>query len=407
MSAIEILNSRSWITIQGLRLRQAGNSGYGILAISRAEAGALQRGIRVIGNEFRYAGLKAIQMSSAADTIEISGNTFIDCACVFYPVSCCPYRSQGNVTFSNNEMYHTANVSVRTDHPTMGETVPFISSEGEVFAIGTLGGINNFKIENNYIHDWKGEGIFCYLSGLGTSAVFMADLVIANNRVFLDASEPDVYAQGGIQVGGGTSDKFTNRCPRTKIYNNIIANCRKNTNPDPAFDWVANWSAALRFKYDKPTDPDDTAQIYNNTIYNSYIGVFLVVSSSTFNAGMNFRNNIIASPSDSGYFIWHGNDADQSGVALDYNCYHGTGLWKWDGSATNITSIANWRTATGGDDTNSVTGDPQFTDAAAYDFTIGASSSCLNTGTDTGLTYDFANNPRPVGAYDIGAYERQ
>ena len=123
-------------------------------------------------------------------------------------------------------------------------------------------------------------------------------------------------------------------------------------------------------------------------------------------ASGSYLNNIISTPSDSGYFVYMLNEAGNgSGLTMDYNCYHGTGLWKFDGQSTNQTSLGAWQTASG-KDTYSTAGDPLFTDPPS-DMSLQTGSSCINTGTDTGLTDDFLGNPRPVGAYDIGANEKQ
>jgi parallel beta-helix repeat protein len=56
---------------------------------------------------------------------------------------------------------------------------------------------------------------------------------------------------------------------------------------------------------------------------------------------------------------------------------------------------------------NLTTSDPQFVNAAAFDFHLQSSSSAINAGiTLTEVTADFAGATRPQGtAYDIGAYE--
>ncbi|MCA9437679.1 MAG: hypothetical protein KC978_17980, partial [Candidatus Omnitrophica bacterium] len=39
------------------------------------------------------------------------------------------------------------------------------------------------------------------------------------------------------------------------------------------------------------------------------------------------------------------------------------------------------------------------------DYRLMRGSPCIEAGTDTGLTEDFDGNPRPVGDYDMGAFE--
>ncbi len=52
-----------------------------------------------------------------------------------------------------------------------------------------------------------------------------------------------------------------------------------------------------------------------------------------------------------------------------------------------------------------ITGDPKFVDQGNGDYRLLRSSPCIESGTDTGLTTDFDGNPRPIGDYDMGAFE--
>lgn len=49
--------------------------------------------------------------------------------------------------------------------------------------------------------------------------------------------------------------------------------------------------------------------------------------------------------------------------------------------------------------------DPRFVDPANGDYRLQRGSPCIESGTDTGLTHDFDGNFRPVGDYDMGAFE--
>ena len=49
--------------------------------------------------------------------------------------------------------------------------------------------------------------------------------------------------------------------------------------------------------------------------------------------------------------------------------------------------------------------DPKFVDFENGDYHLLRSSPCIDSGTDTGLTSDFDGNPRPIGDYDMGAFE--
>ena len=55
---------------------------------------------------------------------------------------------------------------------------------------------------------------------------------------------------------------------------------------------------------------------------------------------------------------------------------------------------------------SSVSADPEFVSASAYDFHVQANSPVIDQGKTTSATTDTEGNPRPTGAaFDIGAYE--
>jgi len=49
--------------------------------------------------------------------------------------------------------------------------------------------------------------------------------------------------------------------------------------------------------------------------------------------------------------------------------------------------------------------DPLFVDIENGDYHLQRGSPCIDSGTNTGLTEDFDGNDRPVGDYDMGAFE--
>jgi len=80
----------------------------------------------------------------------------------------------------------------------------------------------------------------------------------------------------------------------------------------------------------------------------------------------------------------------------DYNCMY-----------ANTTNYFNNGTPGVSAGAHDVTSDPVFVDAANDDYALASGSSCIDTGTDVGLTSDYLGNPIPAGsAPDIGAYEK-
>jgi len=49
--------------------------------------------------------------------------------------------------------------------------------------------------------------------------------------------------------------------------------------------------------------------------------------------------------------------------------------------------------------------DPLFVDSENGNYRLQRGSPCIDSGTDTGVTMDLDGNPRPIGRYDMGAYE--
>ncbi|MCB9768444.1 MAG: hypothetical protein H6752_09630 [Candidatus Omnitrophica bacterium] len=52
-----------------------------------------------------------------------------------------------------------------------------------------------------------------------------------------------------------------------------------------------------------------------------------------------------------------------------------------------------------------INSDPKFVDPENGDYRLQRGSPCIDSGTDTGLTTDLDGKPRPIGGYDMGAYE--
>ena len=102
-----------------------------------------------------------------------------------------------------------------------------------------------------------------------------------------------------------------------------------------------------------------------------------------------------------------------SHTITDYNCWFtqnttDTIVAFWTSSILTVwkaNQFANYQAANT-QDVHSFIADPLFVNAAINDYHLNTGSSCINTGTNTGITDDFDLNPRPQnGFYDIGAYE--
>ncbi|MBM4388872.1 MAG: hypothetical protein FJ088_14115, partial [Deltaproteobacteria bacterium] len=104
-----------------------------------------------------------------------------------------------------------------------------------------------------------------------------------------------------------------------------------------------------------------------------------------------------------------------SGTVFNYNDIYpvGSGAKAGNIDGTNYNTLANWKTATG-QDTYSISSNPQFIDAAAKNFQLKSvsggypsNSPAINMGKNLAeVQIDFLGKARPLGtSTDIGAYE--
>ena len=151
--------------------------------------------------------------------------------------------------------------------------------------------------------------------------------------------------------------------------------------------------------------------IINNTIYNCASGIHIASNSGT----TEVYNNIISTLTDAqGKQLY----TEGSTPDCDYNRFYDASGEVYRRVSTDYTTLADWRTASGGD-ANSTEGDPGFTNAAGGDFTLtaelaGQADTSLPTdvyqifesrfGLD--IRVDRAGTVRPQGSWTIGAYER-
>jgi len=124
-------------------------------------------------------------------------------------------------------------------------------------------------------------------------------------------------------------------------------------------------------------------KFYNNTIYGLSMYSFF---ENTY--GVDFRNNIMVDTKGVSFFYSGGAPSTYSN-----NLFYSTGS----------TTPPSWYSASNGD----VNANPQFTNAAGYDFSLTSPSPALNKGSNTTITtapVDFLGNTRSSGSVSIGAF---
>jgi hypothetical protein len=273
-------------------------------------------------------------------------------------------------------------------------------SGGGIHVAGAWATIDNCEIVDN-VAEGDGGGVFvnrgsvqilgCDISanqatwGGGLRIINDADATIVGNRIVENVAQ---ISSGGIDIeccggttpfvarnlivdnqggarGGGVGVQTTN----AQLVNNIIA---RNEASQGAAIWLAGMAS-------HPA----SVQIAHNTLAHA---PFADCIGTGDHVAAELTNNIIAG------FATGINNTSPPDTAVDAQTtlFHGNATDYTAG----VSSVAEaW-------------GDPVFVDACAGDYHIGPGSAAIDRGQDAGLTKDFDNQLRPVGAApDIGADE--
>lgn len=247
---------------------------------------------------------------------------------------------------------------------------------------GGNGPVTGTIIRNNLLYDLFDSGIYLHginsINAVSNSQIY-GNLIYNVNEIVL----PGVIAGGnGIHLGVGPSNNL--------IYNNII------------YD-VKSHGISLR-------EGANNNQIYNNTIYNvglkgSGSGLNVFSSSTIGSSGNILRNNLVHSATTVPVNVDTAS-VNAGGNVLNNNLYYNPGddVGTWAG--VTYSTLSAYRTGSG-QEANSINANPNFTNIAAQNFTLLATSPAINAGATIGaVTVDYVNQARPSGAsYDIGAYE--
>jgi hypothetical protein len=247
----------------------------------------------------------------------------------------------------------------------------------------------------------------------------------------------------GFDLYGWGSQILVEGCRFWEIYDVALAiEAVSGSSSDVIFRNNVAWNCNVGMEINADGGAADVAGVYcvNNTF--AYMGYQQMANQrpqqSWSNAGGFFFHNDGGNPFTSIYVynnivyeskfacFYDGPDFDLNPVALDYNLYYqgdrleqvasqaGNG-WPHDGYHymmpgyapydNKILFFPNWYNDTGKDQ-HTIVADPQFVDAANYDFRLRSTSPAIDAGKMLGVPTDFAGIPRPQGAaIDIGAFE--
>jgi hypothetical protein len=251
---------------------------------------------------------------------------------------------------------------------------------------GSGGDIDGISVQNirNSIFEYNEITGGCYSGGI---TIWFSNGFAGTNNVirynYIHDIDPNAINYGGEDNG---------TC-NAKIYGNII----ENTGNIPAF-WGSYWGG---LRLNRQQTPETPSQVYNNTIVNSDVGIFLYTGADNYY----FQNNLVINPKSSQYIRMNFGLLNNM---FNHNIYFG-------GTAFNLSyqnkSFSSWKTSTN-QDANSLESDPLLANVSGVfsdisDFKPQSASPAINAGTDIGFTSDFEGTSVPQGsAPDIGAFEK-
>jgi len=324
----------------------------------------------IIGIPSGSAGIPTIIRANPGDTVTVKPPGGTDDALALVGIFGPSYISFIGINFdANNDVNGTVTVEYPSEHIRFEDCeiknaifngVGFFASYNELIncdvhtngfsatfgAGGSWGygvyitGGNNL-IEGNDIHFNSRYGLHLY-SQVGS----VNDNMTRKNRIYQNGQE----ASGAEILVGGARNKFHN--------NLIYAGNRVGIGGSVG---VPITQHCFQVEYSGPED----IEIYHNSCFNM-----------------------------SGYAVSIGNDSSVTGTLIKDNIFR----------TMDLGTIDNGAGASGTVDSNNLTTDPDWVDAAGGDFRLLSTSDAIDAGVDVGVTTDFAGATRDASP-DIGAYE--
>lgn len=381
----------SWITVQGLELRNYSTASTANVPIGLYVTGAGTQ-IRLIGNHIHDIHTTANGCAANAFGLKVDGTR--------------APQSINQLSIHGNEIHDL----------TLGCS--------ESFSLD--GNVENWEISANRVYDTNNIAIGAIgFEGIAPNPAFdqardgaIRENTIYNISSFGNPAYGNEYAADGIYVDGGTRILIErNLVHHVDIGIEVASEHAGRTSSDVIVRnnivHSGNSAGISIGGYDSSVGGSLRVDIIGNTLFrndqaNTGSGEFQVQYHATDNR---FINNIVHAGT-AGYLVNAFTTDSSLPVELDENLYWldagGQAAWVWQG--VEYASLAAWRTASG-QDANALFDDPEFLAPAGFDLRVQPGSPAVNTGINLGAgvvgTSDFAGNLRVMGgAIDIGAHER-
>jgi len=300
---------------------------------------------------------------------------------------------QGNHGFPWDEKYHVSGITIDHNEIHWPQEGRWDGHNIWQEDITLMQGVEHFVISSNYVNAYDGDQVaggpigIDVKNGVRYGTIHHNRVVnIPSSGIYIDADKTyvhhiDIYnnridnitgygIEVGAEWGGPVSD--------VNIYNNIISNAG------------LSGFASGDFTHGPVPRAKTNIKVFNNTFYNTgrleEWGWGIITESSFQDSAV--YNNIFANCAPAEFNV---NTAGNN--VYTHNCS--------DGNGDNYGDPKYYGE-------NAVIGNPRFTDISAGDFTLEASSPCIDGARLQGAPPgDYSGRPRPTGkGVDMGAYER-
>jgi hypothetical protein len=223
--------------------------------------------------------------------------------------------------------------------------------------------------------------------GNGLSFALTNDNIIARNGTVSECFDAGISPQAWVDASSMTNMWF---------YNNIITNCWYSYET-----WSASTYTLSNVHFFNNTCVD-AGEGWSNSVNQrpdlnnaSHVIMWALTGTAT---NVTIRNNIFLGGTNYALRL----DDNVNKLTVDYNVFD-VDTVGYTAESTKYVTLAAWVAAMS-QDAHSIDGNPLFN--SPIDFSLQATSPCIDAGVDTDITTDFDGNVRPYNVlYDIGAYE--